>query len=159
MNMVSPVALDKSVLVLNASYEPLNVCTGRRAIVLILKNKAMALSRQVIRLVTYVKLPFSKINSKKPSRTLIMKRDGFTCQYCGADRNLTIDHVIPQSRGGKDTWENLVACCYSCNNTKDDRTPEEWGVELLNRPRPPFSRFLLTLNDCTVAEWREYLFV
>lgn len=157
--MVSPVALDKSVLVLNASYEPLNVCTGRRAIVLILKNKAMALSRQVIRLVTYVKLPFSKINSKKPSRTLIMKRDGFTCQYCGADRNLTIDHVIPQSRGGKDTWENLVACCYSCNNTKDDRTPEEWGVELLNRPRPPFSRFLLTLNDCTVAEWREYLFV
>lgn len=157
--MVSPVALDKSVLVLNASYEPLNVCTGRRAIVLILKNKAMALSRQVIRLVNYVKLPFSKINSKKPSRTLIMKRDGFTCQYCGADRNLTIDHVIPQSRGGKDTWENLVTCCYSCNNTKDDRTPEEWGVELLNRPRPPFSRFLLTLNNCTVAEWREYLFV
>lgn len=157
--MTSPVALDKSVLVLNASYEPLNVCTGRRAIVLILKNKARALSRQVIRLVNYVKLPFSKINSKKPSRSLIMKRDGFTCQYCGTDRNLTIDHVIPQSRGGKDTWENLTTCCYSCNNTKDDRTPEEWGVELLNRPRAPFSRFLLTLNNCTVSEWREYLFV
>lgn len=157
--MSSPVALNKSILVLNASYEPLNVCSGRRAFVLVLKKKAQTLSRQVIRLLNYVRLPMSRINSKKPSRSLILKRDNFTCQYCGENRNLIIDHILPQSRGGKDTWENLVACCYSCNNAKDNRTPEEWGVQLRTRPHAPFSRFLLTLNTSSVPEWREYLYV
>ena len=157
--MSPPIALDRSILVLNASYEPLNVCSGRRAIVLILKKKAQVLSRQVIRLLTYIKLPIRRINAKKPSRTLILKRDSFTCQYCGADRDLTIDHVMPQSRGGEDSWENLVACCYSCNNAKDNRTPDEWGIPLRSRPRAPFSRFLLTLNTSSVPEWREYLYV
>ena len=156
--MSPPVTLNKSVLVLNASYEPLNVCSGRRAFVLILKRKAQALSRQVIRLLNYVRLPMSRINAKKPSRTLILRRDNFECQYCGADRDLTIDHVLPQSRGGSDTWENLVACCYSCNNTKDNRTPDEWGVPLRKKPHAPFSRFLLTLNASPVDEWREYMY-
>jgi 5-methylcytosine-specific restriction endonuclease McrA len=157
--MSPPVALNKSILVLNASYEPLNVCSGRRAFVLVLKKKAQVLSRQVIRLLSYIRLPMSRINAKKPSRNLILKRDNFTCQYCGADRNLTIDHVLPQSRGGKDTWENLVACCYTCNNAKDNRTPEEWGVPLRSNPHAPFSRFLLTLSTNSVPEWREYLYV
>jgi len=157
--MSPPVALNKSILVLNASYEPLNVCSGRRAFVLVLKNKAQVLSRQVIRLLNYVRLPMSRINAKKPSRNLILKRDNFTCQYCGTDRDLTIDHILPQSRGGKDTWENLVACCYVCNNTKDNRTPEEWGSPLRGKPHAPFSRFLLTLNANLVSEWREYLYV
>ena len=156
--MSPPVALNKSVLVLNASYEPLNVCSGRRAFVLILKRKAQVLSRQVIRLLNYVRLPMSRINAKKPSRTLILRRDNFECQYCSADRDLTIDHVLPQSRGGEDTWENLVACCYSCNNAKDNRTPDEWGVPLRKRPHAPFSRFLLTLNSSPVDEWREYMY-
>lgn len=157
--MPPPIALDRSILVLNASYEPLNVCSGRRAIVLILKRKAQVLSRQVIRLLSYIRLPIKRINSKKPSRALILRRDDHRCQYCGADRNLTIDHVLPQSRGGGDTWDNLVACCYDCNNSKDNRTPEEWGVPLLKRPHAPFSRLLLTLNTSSVPEWREYLYV
>jgi 5-methylcytosine-specific restriction endonuclease McrA len=158
MSSPTTLAIDRSILVLNASYEPLNVCSWRRAIVLVLKKKAQILSEQVIRLLTYVRLPIRRINAKKPSRSLILKRDGFTCQYCGSDRDLTIDHVLPQSRGGGDTWENMVACCYTCNNVKDDRTPEEWGVPLNRRPHTPFSRFLLTLNSSIVPEWKEYLF-
>ena len=157
--MPPPITLNRSILVLNASYEPLNICSGRRAIVLILKKKAQVLSRQVIRLFEYIRIPIRRINAKKPSRSLILKRDNFQCQYCGADRNLTIDHILPQSRGGEDTWENMVASCYPCNNTKDNRTPEEWGVPLKSKPHAPFSRFLLTLNTSAVPEWREYLYI
>ena len=104
-----------TVLVLNSSYEPLNITSWKRAVVLLLKEKAQVLSNRVIRLLNYVKVPLSKIVSYKPSRAMIYKRDDNTCQYCGAKTRLTIDHVIPRCRGGEDTWENLVVACSSCN--------------------------------------------
>lgn len=149
---------NKSILVLNSSFEPINITSWRRAVVLVLKEKAQVLSRQVIRLLQFVRIPFAKINAQKPSRAMILKRDNNECQYCGWDRNLTLDHVIPQSRGGKDTWENLVACCYSCNNAKDNKTPEEWGVPLRSRPKPPKSRIALAIRSTTVSEWKDYIY-
>ena len=92
-----------TVLVLNSSYEPLNITSWKRAVVLLLKEKAQVLSNRVIRLLNYVKVPLSKIVSYKPSRAMIYKRDDNTCQYCGAKTRLTIDHIIPRCRGGEDT--------------------------------------------------------
>ena len=88
----------KAVLVLNSSYEPLNITSWKRAIVLLLKEKAQILSNRVIRLLDYVKVPLSKIISHKPSKSMIYKRDNNSCQYCGSTRSLTIDHVIPRCR-------------------------------------------------------------
>ena len=125
------VAYLKTILVLNASYEPLNHTSWKRARILVLKNKAHVISSRTIRLKSYVKVPKSKLAAGNPSRSLILKRDENTCQYCGyKGPNLTIDHVIPKSKGGKDTWQNLVASCLDCNNCKDNRTPEEWALEL-----------------------------
>ena len=149
---------NKTILVLNASYEPINFTNWKRAIVLLLKEKAQRLSSRVIRLVNYIKLPIQKIMANKPSRNLIYKRDNHTCQYCGSYKNLTIDHVIPRSRGGKDTWDNMVAACMPCNTHKGDRTPEEWGKPLYCKPKAPFNKMLLTLNKCNIPEWQEYMY-
>ncbi len=113
-----PIEPYKTVLVLNSSYEPINFTNWKRAIVLLLKEKAQVLSSRVIRLLDYVKLPISKIMNISPSRSMIYKRDNHTCQYCGARSRLTIDHVIPRSKGGEDSWENLVVACSSCNTKK-----------------------------------------
>jgi len=150
--------LNKTILVLNASYEPINFTNGRRAIILLLKEKAQLLSSRVIRLVNYVKLPIEKIMANKPSRSMIYKRDDHTCQYCGSIKNLTIDHVIPRSRGGNDTWENMVVACMKCNTHKGDKTPEEWGVSLARKPKAPFNRMTLTLNKSDVSQWKEYTY-
>ena len=107
-----------TILVLNSSYEPINITNWKRAVVLLLKEKAQVLSNRVIRLLNYVKLPMSRIISCKPSRAMIYKRDNNTCQYCGATTRLTVDHVIPRCRGGQDTWENLVVACSTCNTKK-----------------------------------------
>lgn len=147
-----------TVLVLNSSYEPLNFCHWKRAIVLLLKNKAQVIGKRVIRLVHYVKIPLSRIMSHKPSRHLIYKRDENTCQYCGCQERLTIDHVIPKSRGGKDTWENMVCACISCNTRKNNRTPEEWGTALTKKPKAPLNMMSISLNKCDVPEWRMYAF-
>jgi hypothetical protein len=128
MNHLS-IASHKTVLVLNSSYEPINHTSWKRAILLVLKDKAYVLSPRTIRLKNYVKLPVSKLTANKPSRTLVLKRDA-CCQYCESRKNLTIDHVLPKSRGGGDTWENMVAACIDCNNAKDNRTPEEWAAEI-----------------------------
>ena len=120
------IASHKTVLVLNSSYEPINHTSWKRAILLVLKDKAYVLSPRTIRLKNYVKLPLSKLMANKPSRALILRRDG-CCQYCDSRKELTIDHVLPKSRGGQDTWENMVAACIACNNAKDNRTPEEWA--------------------------------
>ena len=111
----------QTILVLNASYEPINFTNWKRAIVLLMKNKAQALGKRVIRLVNYIKLPYEKLMQNKPSRAMIYKRDGHKCQYCGSTKNLTIDHIIPRSRGGEDTWENLVVACNPCNTRKSDK--------------------------------------
>ena len=129
------------VLVLNATYEPINVCTLRRAAVLLLKEKAELLERRegaalhsehmtldhpdVIRLTNYVRIP-REAHRRKITRRAVLARDSWTCQYCGSTKSgLTVDHVIPRSRGGKSVWENIVAACASCNRRKGNRLPRE----------------------------------
>ena len=149
--MASLNRLQKPVLVLNASYEPINICAARRALVLVLKGVASAeeISRQrrfiragtvplpsVIRLLEYRRIPHQ---TRALSRKNILMRDRYTCQYCHRTMpsgELTLDHVIPRSRAGESAWENLVACCHPCNNRKGSRTPEEAGMKLLRQPRP-----------------------
>jgi 5-methylcytosine-specific restriction endonuclease McrA len=157
------------VLVLNATYEPVNVCGARRAIVLILKGAALAEEEcegevhapSVIRLLEYHRIPYQ---SRVLSRKNILIRDRHTCQYCGTTlttSELTLDHVIPRSQGGKSTWENLVACCYPCNNSKGDRTPEQAQLKLLRQPRPfnlHTNRYLMRLQAHSDNGWRKYLF-
>ena len=109
------VEINATILVLNSSYEPLHFTNWKRAIVLLFKQKAKLISKRIIRLVNYVKIPFSYGRTDYPTRALIYKRDDYECQYCGCKNDLTIDHVIPKSKGGQNTWENLVACCTSCN--------------------------------------------
>lgn len=168
--------LQKPVLVLNASYEPINICAARRALVLVLKGVASAeehapihvhSSRQalllpsVIRLLEYRRIPHQ---TRALSRKNILMRDRYTCQYCQRTAphvDLTLDHVIPRSRSGETTWENLVACCHSCNNRKGNRTPEEAGMKLLRAPRPfslHTSRHLMRLLARTDNQWQKYLF-
>jgi 5-methylcytosine-specific restriction endonuclease McrA len=142
-------SLQRLTLVLNASYEPINVVTARRAIALVLKGKACVeeasaqfirtarLSIQlpgVVRLLVYRRMPRQ---NRAVSRKSILLRDRHTCQYCQRifeTKKLTLDHVVPRSRGGGSTWENLVACCYPCNNRKANRTPAEAGMPLSRKP-------------------------
>lgn len=127
----APVKVGATILLLNSSYEPLHLTSWKRATILVLKNKAHVVSKLTIRLKNYVKVPPGRKVVGKPTRSLILKRDRHTCQYCGytGDR-LTVDHVLPKSRGGSESWQNLVASCLPCNNSKDDRTPEEWASSL-----------------------------
>jgi len=152
------IRIHNNILVLNADYNPINICDGRRAIVLLLKQKAQFVSEKVIRLLEYICIPFTKIMSHKPSRNMIHKRDNHTCQYCSAKENLTIDHVIPSSRGGGDDWCNLVCCCSHCNAKKGNRTPEESGMRLLKRPKAPFNRIHLSINSSNNSDWRQYIY-
>src|SRR6201982_2227359 len=167
--------MHEPVLVLNAIYEPINVTAVRRAMVLLLKGVAQAEEMHnaevhsaananrvpsVIRLLAYRHIPQQ---SRALSRKNILLRDRNTCQFCGkvfASSELTLDHVLPRSRGGRSSWENLVACCYHCNNAKGDRTPEEAGLKLARRPRPftlHTSRQLMRLIGHRDERWRKDL--
>jgi 5-methylcytosine-specific restriction endonuclease McrA len=171
-----PSVMQAPVLVLNATFEPINVTAVRRALVLMLKGVAQAEETNhtqvhstskaiqvpsVIRLLTYRHIPQQ---SRALSRKNILLRDRNTCQFCAAAfpaSELTLDHVVPRSRGGRSSWENLVACCYACNNRKGDRTPEEAGLKLQRRPRPftlHTSRQLMRLIGHRDEKWRKYLF-
>jgi hypothetical protein len=149
---------DKSVLVLNSSYEPINITNWKRAVVLLLKQKAQVLSKRVIRLLTYVKIPLSKMVLHRPSKSMIYKRDKHKCQYCGSTKNLTIDHIVPKSRGGQDTWENLVVACSTCNTKKGDLLLEQTGMKLVKNPKAHYNRIQIALSDFKVSEWVEYTF-
>ena len=143
-------AMYSRVLVLNRNYEPLNVCNVRRALVLLLQEKAHALASgrdelrtpnaafvvpTVIRLFDMVRRPAF---ARRLSRREVFLRDGFTCQYCGTpSRVLTIDHVLPRVKGGEHTWHNVVAACVSCNHKKAGRTPEQARMFPLRKPVPP----------------------
>ena len=174
--MSSMFRLHHPVLVLNASYEPINICAARRAIVLVLKGLANpeemtsqtlhAARRQfpvpsVIRLLEYRRIPHQ---NRALSRKNILMRDRHACQYCGRtgqSATLTLDHVIPRSRGGETAWENLVACCHECNNRKGSRTPEEANMRLARVPRPfslHTSRHLIRLLGRGEDQWRKSLF-
>ena len=148
----------QTILVLNASYEPIHFTNWRRAVVLLIKEKAQVLSKRVIRLLNYIRIPISKIMQEKPSRGMIYTRDENKCQYCGSTRGLTIDHVIPKSKGGHDTWENLVVACSICNAKKGDKLLEQTGMRLAKKPKAPINKAMLYLNDTKIPEWKEYVF-
>jgi 5-methylcytosine-specific restriction endonuclease McrA len=164
------------VLVLNASYEPINICAARRALVLVLKGVAMAEEENghflhsarmamrlpsVIRLLEYRRIPHQ---TRALSRKNILLRDRNTCQYCGRTlpaAELTLDHVLPRSRGGLSTWENLVACCHPCNRRKGNRLLHETEMKLLREPRPftlHTSRHIMRMIGRSDQKWRKYLF-
>lgn len=159
------------VLVLNASYEPLNITSWRRAVVLLIKGKAEQLENNerliytdfplpsVIRLRHYVRVPYKEIPL---TRRNILERDRHTCQYCRyKGEQLTLDHVIPRSRGGGDSWENLVTACVRCNVKKGNRTPKEAQMNLRYPPRRPYSSLQFELVKHTRGnlnqEWRKYI--
>ncbi|MGI5468000.1 HNH endonuclease [Streptomyces sp. CA-132043] len=140
----------RETLVLNASFEPLSTVSLRRAVVLVMQDKAVVEQAhpglrvraasldlpvpQVIRLSQYVRVPFRR---QAPwSRRGVLVRDQHRCAYCGR-RATTVDHVVPRAHGGGDTWLNTVASCATDNHRKADRTPEQAGMELLRRPFVP----------------------
>lgn len=158
-------------LVLNAGYEPLAIVSFRRALVLVMNDKASIVeivpedpvlttrSRfdrpAVIILSRYVRMPHAR---RVPvTRRGVLRRDAHRCGYCGKPA-ATIDHILPRSRGGADSWENLVACCLRCNNLKGDRTPGEIGWELRITPRPPRgTQWTVRGTDRTDPRWEPYL--
>jgi 5-methylcytosine-specific restriction endonuclease McrA len=157
--MVNPtIQPNTSVLVLNSSYEPINITNWKRAIVLLLKEKAQVLSHRVIRLLNYVKIPLSKIVSHRPSKAMIYKRDNNSCQYCGSTRHLTIDHIIPKSKGGSEEWTNLVVACSKCNTKKGDKLLSQTDMKLIKQPKAPHNTMQIKLNQSGVDEWEEYIF-
>lgn len=143
---------------MNASYEPINFTNWKRAVVLLLKEKAQVLSSRVIRLIDYVKIPLNRIMIQKPTRALIYQRDDHTCQYCGSQKRLTVDHVIPRSRGGQDTWENMVVACSPCNVKKGNTLLEETGMKLKRIPKAMENKITLKLNKSNVTEWKSYIY-
>ena len=161
-------------LVLNATFEPINVCTVRRAIVLLLKEKAEVIEHGehvlrsathsvtrplVIRLVSYVRVP-RDTHRRKITRRAVFARDDWTCQYCGARSNLTVDHVIPRSKGGGSSWENIVASCAPCNLRKGNALPRQAGMRLQRQPRTPIPHVFIHVASPTIpAAWRRYLVV
>lgn len=169
-------ALRRPVLVLNASYEPIHVCAVRRALILLVKGMASTEEAgegrvhspsqslavpSVIRLLEYRRIPRQM---RAISRKNILIRDQYTCQYCNKQfgaGDLTLDHVVPRSRGGNNTWENLVACCLRCNNRKGDRLPVEAQMRLQRQPKPfnlHTSRSLMRQMGNHQENWRKYLF-
>lgn len=157
-------------LILNATYEPLGVVAHRRAIVLVLGEKAEVIERNgavyhsehlqleapsVIRLRYFVNVP-RRIHVA-PSRKAVFLRDNHRCQYCGKAAE-NVDHVQPRSRGGKHTWDNVVAACRRCNGRKENRSPREVGLKLARSPRAPSDGFWLQLLvGHAEPEWLQYL--
>ena len=158
-------------LVLNAGYEPLAVVSFKRALVLVMNGKASIVAQDsehpvfgtsgswdrpsVIVLRRYVRIPNGR--AVPVSRRGVLRRDSNRCAYCGASAT-TIDHVQPRSRGGADSWENLVACCLKCNNIKSDRTPQEMGWTLRIKPRAPHGAYWLVRGvERAQPQWEEYL--
>jgi 5-methylcytosine-specific restriction endonuclease McrA len=161
------------VLVLNASYEPINVCTVRRAAVLLLKNRAeivehgqrrlhaesLTIPRPVvIRLTTYVKIP-RDAHRRKITRRAVFARDRWTCQYCGTERkSLTVDHVVPRSKGGASSWDNIVTCCAPCNRRKGDRLPRQVNMTPLRKPKAPSPTIFIHVAAQSIPPaWEQYL--
>jgi 5-methylcytosine-specific restriction endonuclease McrA len=160
------------VLVLNANFEPINVCSTRRALGLILNGKASLVMNgrgeihtvsqnfprpSIIRLERMIRRPRPAVRLTKRE---ILRRDEFTCQYCGQHLPyLTIDHIIPRRLGGKHSWENLVAACPPCNHRKGSRTLEQAQMRLLHQPKAPPSTavYLFSRHLGDNQEWLPYI--
>lgn len=159
---------------LNQNYEAMSICNIQRAVILLYLGKAELIASKdskmirsvraafpfptIVRLRIYIRVPYKKIVL---SRKNILRRDLYSCQYCKrADVALTLDHVIPKSKGGDDSWENLITACISCNNKKGDRTPEESKMTLFKKPTKPshitfMKHFVGKIDD----EWKPYLYM
>jgi 5-methylcytosine-specific restriction endonuclease McrA len=160
-----------SVLVLNQDYTPLTVCSVQRAFMLIFMGKAELINEvkekklrsvnqafsfpSVIKINRYINIPYKGVVM---SRHNIFRRDGGRCQYCGTTKDLTIDHIIPRSKGGKSTWTNLVTACKKCNTKKGDHSLEKTGMKLLQLPvKPSYLSFLRMNNSSYRDDWAPFL--
>ena len=164
---------DKQVLLLNASYEILRVVDWKKAVSLLMSGKAASPHNnteeyeirstngvfclpKVLALIRYVKTPYKE---SLPTKKNVMIRDKWTCQYCGITSknrsNLTIDHVVPRSRGGDSSWTNLVAACEECNCKKGNKTPKECRMPLKNKPfKPSHSHMIMKrVSESILSEW------
>ena len=163
--------INAPVLVLNQNYQPLNVCNARRALVLIGLGKAELMENgrgdihsisqtfpvpSIIRLIRMVKRPLMQ---RRLSRRAVFFRDDFTCQYCGTQtRVLTLDHIVPRSRGGAHVWENVVGACIPCNHRKAGATPAEARMRLLRVPIPPRpDPYSLFHHRMILEEWHQFI--
>ena len=167
-------ALTRKVLVLNQSYEPLMVIGAKRAIISILCEKTECVANysdiirsqsfsmslpSVIRVKQYVRFFRTEVIL---NRINILKRDNFTCQYCFKKSNsMTIDHIIPKNKGGKDRWDNLVAACSKCNTKKGNNLLEKIEMKLLKKPKKPNYLFYFKqyINQDVQDSWKEYLYM
>ena len=165
--------VNRSVLMLNQNYEPLTICSAKRAIVLLFLGKAEMIETadsfrirtvtasydvpSIVRLWEYHKVPYKRIML---TRKNVIVRDRHICQYCGTNRgSMTVDHIKPRKLGGSDTWDNLVCACARCNNKKGDGSPKEAGMKLLSNPGRPSYITFMQRNGTMTDEWRPYLFL
>ena len=163
--------INSPVLVLNQNYQPLNICNARRAIVLVGRGKAEMLENgrghvrsvsqtfpipSVIRLVHMVKRPLMR---RRLSRRAVFYRDGFSCQYCGSEtKELTLDHIVPRSRGGPHVWENIASACIPCNRRKAGLTPSEANLKLRREPKAPRPNPYYQFHHRHILEeWRQFI--
>ena len=158
-------------LVLNQDYSPISVCSVNRAFVLYIMNKVELVSEfegrmlhsvdraypmpAVVKLARYINVPFKSVEL---SRLNVFKRDSFTCQYCGAEDDLSLDHVVPRSKGGLTNWKNLVTACKQCNSLKGDDLTSETSLSLRIKPfKPSYIMFLRDFSGYQVPEWSPFL--
>lgn len=158
---------------LNQNYEAMSICNTQRAVILLYLGKAELIAAKdsqmirsistampfptIVRLRIYIRVPYKKIVL---SRKNILRRDLYSCQYCRRSDNLTIDHVIPKSKGGDDSWENLITACIDCNNKKGDRTPEDSKMSLTKKPtKPSHITFMKHFIGKIDEEWKPYLYM
>jgi 5-methylcytosine-specific restriction endonuclease McrA len=163
--------MEKRVLVLNLDHSPIAIVPVQKAIVLSILEKVSCLSYYetlvirtvtrefrypaVIRLNEYKSVPYKGVLL---NRANIFRRDGHECQYCGSRKHLTIDHIIPKSKGGKTNWTNLITACHRCNVSKGDKTPEQVGFRLKIEPfRPTLSFFIAEYAERHAEEWMPFL--
>lgn len=164
--------MDRPVLVINGNYEPLNVCSTKRAMGLILAGKARVVENgrgvihtvsrtferpSVVRLDYVVRRPRPRVRLSKRE---ILRRDGYRCQYCGREGgNLTVDHVVPRHRGGGYCWENLVAACPQCNRRKGGRTLQQARMALARKPTEPrpTAKYIFGAYLTNNKEWIKYV--
>ena len=165
--------MSAKVLLLNQNYEPMTVVSARKAVVLLYLQKVEMIEKRdrfvrsqyvalplpsVIRLTCYVRIPRKRVELNRGN---LLRRDNHRCQYCGIHESpLTLDHVFPRTRGGDESWENLVCACVKCNNKKGSQTPDEAGMPLLKNPkRPNFLFFMQYFIGMSEESWKPYLYM
>lgn len=163
-----------SVLLLNGDFTPLSTISVERAMILLLTEKVEIIHEKIGRYINTVKtkFPFPEVVRLKffvyikrrelaPTKHNIFRRDGNTCQYCGSKKDLTIDHIVPVSKGGKNTWTNMVTACHMCNNKKGDKSLEDVGFTLKTTPRKSghLNSFHDYCKENSLESWKDYIFL